>query len=577
MKKTREPTVRDLKRRVDVAMGRENADLLLQGGRLVDVFSGTVRETDIAISGGRIVGFGVCPARRTIDIAGRFVSPGFMDGHVHMESSMVTPAQYARATIPHGTTAVVADPHEIANVMGSKGIEWLVRAARNNPLHVFVMVPSCVPATSMETSGASLSAVDMEALIDKPWVLGIGEMMNFPAVTAGASHVLRKLTVSHGKRIDGHAPGLSGKTLHAYVASGITSDHECTTLDEAREKLANGMIIMIREGSSARNLADLLPLVTPENARRFLLVSDDRDPHDLSHEGHMDAILRKAVRLGLNPITALRMATLNPAEYFGLHDMGAIAPGYRADLVVLENLENFRVEWLIHGGEIIVEQGVTHEFAFQWKRPRLPNSFHVRAVQPETLRLKARSHRVRVIELIPDQIVTPMSVETIPVDHGCALPDLKRDLLKIAVVERHHGSGRIGKGFIRGFGLREGAVGSSVSHDAHNIIVVGTNDRDMALAVNEIVRMKGGLVVTSQGRVRGALPLPLAGLLSDRPVEEVDQALGTLQQEVRTMGSPLTSPLMALSFLALPVIPHLKITDRGLVDVDAFQIVDLFV
>ena len=571
------PALSDLKRRVDVAMGREKADLLLQGGRLVDVFSGYVRETDIVISGGRIVGFGVCPARRTIDIAGRFVSPGFMDSHVHMESSMVTPAQYARATIPHGTTAVVADPHEIANVMGSKGIEWLVRAAGNNPLHVFVMVPSCVPATSMETSGASLSTVDMEALIDKPWVLGIGEMMNFPAVTAGAPHVLRKLTVSHGKRIDGHAPGLSGKTLHAYVASGITSDHECTTLDEAREKLANGMVIMIREGSSARNLADLLPLVTPENARRFLLVSDDRDPHDLSHEGHMDAILRKAVRLGLNPITALRMATLNPAEYFGLHDMGAIAPGYRADLVVLENLENFRVEWLIHGGEIIVEQGIVHESAFHWKPPRLPNSLHVRAIQPETLRLTARSHRVRVIELIPDQIVTPMSVETIPVDHGCALPDLKRDLLKIAVVERHHGSGRIGKGFIRGFGLREGAVGSSVSHDAHNIIVVGTNDRDMALAVNEIVRMKGGLVVTSQGRVRGALPLPLAGLLSDRPVEDVDQTLGTLQQEVRTMGSPLASPLMALSFLALPVIPHLKITDRGLVDVDAFQIVDLFV
>ena len=413
---TRKPTLSDLKRRVDAAMGREKADLLLRGGRIVDVFSGCVREADIAISCGRIVGFGVYPAERTVDIAGRFVSAGFMDGHVHMESSMVTPAQYARATIPHGTTAVVSDPHEIANVMGSQGIEWLIRAARKTPLHVFVMVPSCVPATSMETSGASLSRVDMETLIDKPWVLGIGEMMNFPGVTAGTPHVLRKLTVSHGKRIDGHAPGLSGKRLHAYVASGITSDHECTTPDEAREKLENGMIIMIREGSSARNLADLLPVVTPENARRFLLVSDDRDPHDLSHEGHMDAILRKAVRLGLNPITALRMVTLNPAEYFGLHDMGAVAPGYRADLVVLEDLERFRVEWLIHGGEIIVEPGAVHESALQWKPPRLPNSVHIQPVQPEAFRLKARSHRVRVVELIPGQIVTPMSIETVPVD-----------------------------------------------------------------------------------------------------------------------------------------------------------------
>jgi adenine deaminase len=577
MNKKREPTVRELKRRVDVAMGRGKADLLLRGGKIVDVFSGSIREEDVAILSDRIVGFGARPAHREIDVSGHFVSPGFIDGHVHMESGMVTPVQYARATTPHGTTAVVIDPHEIANVMGLKGIEWLIRAARDNPLRVFIMVPSCVPATSMETSGASISEADMEALIDHPWVLGIGEMMNFPAVTVGASHVLRKLTVSRGKRIDGHAPGLSGNALDAYVAAGITSDHECTTLDEARQKLERGMIIMIREGSSAKNLADLIPVVTPENAGRLMLVSDDRHPHDLVHEGHMDAILRKATHLGLDPITAVRMATLNPAAYFGLHDMGAVAPGYRADLVVLENLRDFHVKWLLHGGKIVVEQGTVHESAFRKKTPRLANSVHVPRIQPEALRLVARSHRVRVIDLIPGQITTRMFIETIPVNQGCALPDLKRDLLKIVVVERHHNSGRIAKAFIHGFGLREGAIGSSVSHDAHNIVVVGTNDQDMALTINEINRMRGGLVATSQGRVRASLPLPLAGLLSDRSVEEVDRALGVLQQEVQSMGSPVASPFMALSFLALPVIPKLKITDQGLVDVDAFQIVDLFV
>ena len=571
------PTLNDLRHRIDAAMGRERADLLLRGGRIVDVFSGCLREADVAISHGRIAGFGDYPAKREIDISGRFVSPGFMDGHVHIESSMVTPAQYARVTVAHGTTAVVTDPHEIANVMGSKGIEWIIRSAANNPLLLFVMASSCVPPTSMETSGASLSEIELESLMDKPWVLGMGEMMDFPAVISGVPRVLRKLAVSHGKRIDGHAPGLSGRGLYAYMAAGITSDHECTTMEEAREKLATGMVIMIREGSSAKNLADLAPLVTRENSRRFILVSDDRHPHDLVHEGHMDAILRKAIHLGLDPVAAIRMATLNPAEYFGLHDMGGIAPGYRADLVVLEDLENLRVEWVIHGGKPVLENGALQESAFQLKSPPLANSVHVPRIHPEDLLLLARSERVRAIELIPGQIVTNGVVESIPVVNGFGLPDVRRDILKIVVVERHHGSGRIGKGFVKGFGLKEGAVGSSVAHDAHNIVVVGTNEEDMALAINEISGMKGGLVVTSHGSIRGTLPLPLAGLLSDRSVEEVEETLTALQMETRRMGSTLASPFMALSFLALPVIPHFKITDKGLVDVDAFQIVDLFV
>ncbi len=571
------PTVKDLRQRIDAAMGRREVDLLLRGGRIVDVFSGCLREADIAISQDRIVGPGRYGARKEIDVSGRFVSPGFMDGHVHMESSMVTPPQYARATVAHGTTAVVIDPHEIANVLGPKGIQWMVRSIAKNPLRVFVMVPSCVPATGMETSGASLSEIEIEALIDKPWVLGIGEMMNFPGVITGAAQTLRKLTVSHGKRIDGHAPGLSGKDLYAYVGAGITSDHECTTIEEAREKLASGMVIMIREASSAKNLADLVPLVTRDNSRRFILVSDDRHPHDLVHEGHMDAILRKAIQCGLDPITAIRMVTLNPAVYFGLHHMGVIAPGYRAALLVLENLEDFRVEWVIHGGRAIVEDGAVQESAFQLKSPSLASSVHVPKIQSGDLRLSAPSHRVRVIELLPDQVVTNGSIESIPVVNGFALPDLDRDILKVVVVERHHGSGRMGKGFIKGFGLKEGAIGSSVSHDSHNIIVVGTNDGDMALAINEISRMRGGLVAIAQGRVRAALALPLAGLLSDRPVEEVDEKLTLLQREASRMGSSLASPFMTLSFMALPVIPRLKITDKGLVDVDTFQVVDVFV
>jgi adenine deaminase len=571
------PTLNELKQRIDAAIGRKSVDLLLKGGRMVDVFSGSLRKADIAISHDRIVGFGDYEARREIDVSGRVISPGFMDGHVHMESGMVTPSQYARATVAHGTTGVVIDPHEIANVMGLKGIQWMVRSAAKNPLRVFVMVPSCVPATSLETSGASLSHIELEALIDKPWVLGIGEMMSFPSVLSGIPQILRKLTVSHGKRIDGHAPGLSEKSLYAYIAAGITSDHECTVMEEARAKLANGMFIMIREGSSAKNLADLVPLVTQRNSRRFILVSDDRHPHDLIQEGHMDAILRKGIRLGLDPITAIRMVTLNPAEYFGLHDMGGIAPGYRADLVVLQDLEDFRVEWVIHGGKPVVENAIVQESAFQRRSPPLASSIYVPRILPEDLLLPARSERVRVIGVVPGQVVTNGSVESIPVANGVALPDLGRDILKIAVVERHHGSGRIGKGFISGFGLKEGAIGSSVSHDAHNIIVVGTNDRDMALAVNEISRMRGGLVATAHGQICGALPLPLAGLLSDRPVEEVDEKLTALQMATSRMGSHLASPFMTLSFMALPVIPRLKITDKGLVDVDAFQMTDVFV
>jgi adenine deaminase len=577
MRQRRKPSLKELKQRIDAAMGRRPVDLLLKGGTLVDVFSGTLRKEDVAIHDGVIVGFGDYETSRIIDVSDRYVSPGFIDGHVHMESSMVTPPEYARVTISRGTTTVVIDPHEIANVFGMRGIEWIIRSAARNPLNVFVMLPSCVPATSLETSGASLSGSEIEALIDKPWVLGIGEMMNFPGVLAGAPSVLRKLTAAHGKRIDGHAPGLSGKSLSAYLSARIASDHECMTLREAEEKLEAGMFIMIREGSSAKNLTELIPLATWKNSRRLMFVSDDCHPHHLIHTGHMDGILRKAVQSGLDPVMAVQMVTLNPAAYFGLHDMGAVAPGFRADLVVLRDLESFCVDRVICGGAVVVEKGTVQESAFLFQSPSLPNSVHVPTIRGEDLRVRAKTSRVNIIGVVPGQVATRASVETIPIEDGCALPALQGDILKIVVVERHHRTGRIGRGFVRGFGLKEGAIGSSVAHDSHNIVVVGTNDGDMALAVNQIAAMKGGVVATSHGRVRGALPLPLAGLLSDQSAFEVDQKLGELQEEVRLMGSALESPFMTLSFLALPVIPHLKITDRGLVDVDAFQIIDLFV
>ena len=568
-----------IEERIRVAAGEGKADLLIRNGRVVNVFSCDIEKTDVAIFDGRIIGFGDYPARRVIDVGGDFLCPGLIDGHVHIESSMVTIPEFARAVLPHGTTSVVIDPHEIANVLGEEGIRYMIRSASGVPLNVFVMLPSCVPATSMETSVAVLNASQLKPFFAEPSVIGLAEMMNFPGVIFRDPEVLRKIGIAQGRRIDGHAPFLSGKPLSAYVVAGIRSDHECTTPGEAREKLKDGMWIMIREGTTARNLKDLLPLVTPGNSRRFFFVTDDRHPRELLEEGHIDSMVREAIRQGMNPLLAIQMATLNAAEYFRLDDLGAIAPGYRADIVVFDHLSRLQIKKVFKDGVQVVEEGRLLPRFFQ-RSASIPGTgsgvLRIAPIHEEDFILRSEESLVKVIQLMPGQIITKKVMREVPLSEGQAVPSIEEDILKIAVIERHHGTGNVGVGFVQGFGMKKGALGSTVAHDSHNLVVVGTNDRDLLKTVEAIRRMNGGLAVVSCGKILASLPLPIAGLMADISVAEAHRKLETLQRAARRLGCVLPDPFMTLSFLALPVIPELKITDQGLVDVNQFKIVPVF-
>ena len=571
--------MKSLKERIRVAAGEGMADLLIKNGRVVNVFSGQIEKKDVAIFGGVIVGFGDYRARKTVDVNGDFLCPGLIDSHVHIESSMVTVPQFARAVLPHGTTTVVIDPHEIANVMGLKGIRFMAESAKGVPLNVFVMAPSCVPATHMETSGATLGAKEIQSLLKEPWILGLAEMMNFPGVIYRDPEVLRKIELANGRRVDGHAPSLSGKGLYAYLTARIRSDHECTTLKEAKEKLENGMWIMIREGTTARNLKDLLPLVTPKNARRFLFVTDDRHPKELLGEGHIDSIVREAIRWGVDPVLAIQMATLNAAEYFRLDDLGAIAPGYKADILAFEDLGTFKIKRVFKDGALAAEDGEMTARAPRTLSPlknRFKGSVRIKPMTEKAFLLRSGQPLAKVIQLVPNQIVTRKVMKKVLLKDGIAYPDIEEDILKIVVVERHRGTGNVGIGFVQGFGLKNGAIGSSVAHDSHNFVAVGTNDQDIFTAVMAMKKMGGGLVVVVEGKALASLSLPIAGLMTDAPVSQVHLRLEGLLKASESLGCRLPDPFMTLSFLSLPVIPELKLTDKGLVDVGQFKIVPVF-
>jgi len=570
---------------IRIASGDGKADLLIRNGRVVNVFSGQIEKKDVAIFGGTIVGFGDYRARKVIDVKGDFLCPGLIDGHVHIESSMVTIPEFTRSVLPNGTTSVVIDPHEIANVLGQNGIRYMAESAAETPLNVFVMIPSCVPATPLETSGAVLRADNLKPLLREPWAIGLAEMMNFPGVIFRDPDVLKKIEAARGKRIDGHAPVLTGKRLSAYLVAGIRSDHECTTLKEAKEKLTGGMWIMVREGTTARNLKDLLPLVTPENSRRFLFVTDDRHPKELLEEGHINSMVRQAIQQGLDPVLAIQMATLNTAEYFRLDALGAIAPGYRADIVTFDHLSRFNIGRVFKDGVLVAEEGMPLRGPFRKSSPlalrakrflKGNNTIRIKAFSKEDLILRSSVPWVKAIQLIPGQIITKKAVKRIVLREGVACPDLKEDVLKIVVVERHKGTGNIGIGFVQGFGLKRGAIGSSVAHDSHNVVVVGTSDEEIWGAVKAIERMGGGLVAISGERVLASVSLPIAGLMAEISVREVHRQFTRLIDSAMALGCRLPDPFMALSFLSLPVIPELKITDKGLVDVNQFKIVPLF-
>jgi len=572
----------NLKKLISVARGETPADLVLKNARIINTFIAEVEQGNVAICGDRIAGIGDYEqAKESIDLQGSYLAPGLINGHTHIESSMLHPVRYAQAVVPRGTLTVVTDLHEIANVCGLEGIKFVMDWAQKLPLDMLFMTPSCVPATTLETSGAQITSDDIKNLLAYPNVIGLGEMMNFPGVVSGSKEVLGKIIASKGRVIDGHAPGLGGKELNAYMAAGILSDHESTTLEEGREKLKRGMYLMIREGSSEKNLSALLPLVTDNTYKRCLFVIDDRSCSDLLRQGDIDAVVRKAISEGLEPVRALQMATINTAEYFRLHDRGAIAPGYLADLITITDLSKLEIDMVFYRGRLVAKQGKPLFSLPQLKADSyqlIAKSVHIKPLTAESLSLRAealsavkgqRSNLTEedypVIEIVPGQIVTKKRIEKVEVVDGTIMPDLEKDILKLVVVERHKASGNIGLGLVKGFGLNRGALASSVAHDSHNIIAVGTNDFDILRAIEEIASLQGGLVACAHQEVLASLPLPIAGLLSLEPLEIVVAQFEKLEKAAASLGNLPPAPFSILSFLALPVIPELRLTDLGLV------------
>ncbi len=563
-----------LEQYIDAAIGRKKAEIVLKNGKFVNVFTGEVCEGDIAIEGGKIVGFGQYEGEKEYDISGKVAVPGLIDAHVHIESSQLSPEEFAKLILPRGTTTVIADPHEITNVCGIAGAKYIADASKNTPLEVKVMLPSCVPATAFETSGAILSGADTEKYIGEDFIYGLGEFMNYPGVIYKDPEAMKKLAAAHGagKVIDGHAPSTSGPGLNAYIAAGISTDHECTSPAEALEKVSKGMYVHLREGSATRNVAVNCKAVNAANLRRFLLCTDDRHAADLQAKGHLDNALRVAVGAGMDPVWAVIAATLNSAECYALRGKGALAPGYDADIAVFDDLQSFRCAMVFKGGKLVAKEGkALFETGEKYLPDAVKNTVHVGTVAADDFKLKLAGRRANVIRILKDNVVTEKVVREVESGNGDV--NIKgTDLLKLAVVERHRGTGNIGLGLLEGYGLKNGAIALTIAHDSHNIIVLGDNNADMAAAVMELKRVGGGMAVVEKGKVY-SLSLDIAGLMSSLPAAEYIEQSEKLLEKAYSMGvSRDFEAFMSLSFLALLVIPSLKLSDRGLFDVDKFAL-----
>lgn len=561
---------------IRVAQGLEPADLVLKNAEVFHVYTGEFILCDIAIADGYIAGTGSYFGIEEIDMQGRYITPGFIDAHVHIESSMLTPYQFAKAALPCGVTTIVTDPHEIANVCGAKGIQYMLDATEQLPLNVYFMLPSCVPATDFEDSGAVLLAEDLEPFMEHPRVLGLAEVMNAPGVLQQDENVMAKLEMAGKGRIDGHAPGLTSSQLMGYAAAGITTDHECITKEQALDRLRAGIKVMLREGTAAKNMRGLLPTVNPDTAPYFMFCADDKIPAELLDSGYINYMVKTAIEEGVSVANALQIATINAARHYGIKDAGAILPGRRADLLVFDNLDEWKPRQVYKDGRLAVDNGQLLQEGRNCDNSSLEHTVNLAPVTVESFRLPLKTEMANVIGLVPYQIVTNKAVLSVKRVDGCAVSDVENDILKLAVLERHHATGNIGLGLVKGFGLKRGALASTVGHDSHNLIVIGTNDEDMLAAVQELQRIGGGICIAEDGQIRGVLPLPVGGLMTNEPALMVAKQQAEMIALAREMGVPeFYSPFLTLAFLSLPVIPSLKLTDRGLVDVDSFKFIPL--
>ncbi|MDQ3199317.1 MAG: adenine deaminase [Verrucomicrobiota bacterium] len=568
--------MREVQHKLSIARGEKPAELVFKNAQLVNVLSAEIYLTNVAVDDGRIVGLGDYEGKEVVDLEGAYLAPSLIDGHFHVESTLLTIPEFVRAAVPHGTGAMMIDPHEYANVLGLDGIRYVLESSKNLPIDFFIMLPSCVPATHLETAGARFTADDLALMIADDRIAGVAELMNYPGVFLGMESELAKIRAGKGKAIDGHAPGLRGKNLNAYALAGIRSDHESTELEEAREKLRLGMHLLVREGSTERNLEHIIALVTPQNSANCSFATDDKLAGDLVEEGHLDHSIRRAIELGVAPITAIQMGSINTARHYRLRNHGAIAPRFWADFVILDDLEEFTVRRVYKKGKLVAEDGrYLGEKPAHVAQPR--STMNVRYQAASDFKVQSDgARRIKVIEIVPNQIITKQALEKPKVNEGEIVSDIERDILKLVVLERHQATGNVGVGFVRGFGLQHGALGSTVAHDAHNLVVVGTNDADMLAAIRALEELRGGQVAVADGRVEAALPLPIAGLVSDQPLEIVIEKIAALNAAAKSLGCGLPAPFMSLSFLSLSPIPALKLTDQGLVDAVKMELTSLF-